>query len=142
VFTLKGEEARFIEAGRFVDRALPRQALIVTEAESGSIRYYSGRPTVGWRTLDPDRFDETLDDLRKAGFEPFILLEAGEDGPFRERFARASALGRLDWPPAAEIRTLVRVRIYDPAARARHFAGERVQSEIFWPSDRARQGAR
>ena len=48
------------------------------------------------------------------------------DTDFRRQFDRSSAFGRLDWPPVAERRDPVRVRIYDPADRARFLAGEGI----------------
>jgi len=47
---------------------------------------------------------------------------------FRDRFAEMNALGRLDWPPIAERREPIQVRIYDPADRARFQRGERIET--------------
>jgi hypothetical protein len=139
VFDLEALEARFVEAGRFVARKLPANTAVVTEMESGSIRHYAGRPTMGWQLIEPDRLDATLDELKNAGYHPLVLVEAGEDDAFRTRFGGRSPSGSLDWPPLADIRTRVPVRIYDPAARAANMRGESVPTEVIWPESDLRR---
>jgi len=126
VFRLAQLESRYVRAGGYVARRLPSNALVVTALESGSVRYYSGRPTLVWDMLDPAWLDRALVFVRAQGYEPFLLFERFEEQPFRERFT-SSALGRLDWPPMAEIAG--RVRIYRPDDRARYQAGEAVQTD-------------
>jgi len=55
-------------------------------------------------------------------------VEADEERLFRERFAEMNVLGRLDWPPVAERREPIPVRIYDPADRERMQRGERIET--------------
>lgn len=54
-----------------------------------------------------------------ARLVPSVPLEGWEETRFREGFERGSELGRLDWPPVLEIRSSLRVRVYDPRDRAR-----------------------
>ena len=54
--------------------------------------------------------------------------EDAEDQRFRERFS-TQRLGQLDWPPAAEIHSRVRVRIYDPSQRVSYEKGQRAETE-------------
>ena len=126
VFHLAQLESRYVRAGDYVARRLPANALVVTALESGSVRYYSGRRTLVWDMLDPAWLDRALVFVREQGYEPFLLFERFEEQPFRERFT-SSALGRLDWPPMAEIGG--QVRIYRPGDRARYEAGESVQTD-------------
>ena len=126
VFRLAQLESRYVRAGDYVARRLPSNALVVTALESGSVRYYSGRPTLVWDMLDPAWLDRALAFLREQGYEPFLLFERFEEQPFRERFT-SSALGRLDWPPLAEIGG--QVRVYRPGDRARYQAGEAVPTD-------------
>jgi hypothetical protein len=126
VFRLAQLESRYVRAGGYVARRLPSNALVVTALESGSVRYYSGRPTLVWDALDPAWLDRALVFVREQRYEPFLLFERFEEQPFRERFT-SSALGRLDWPPMAEIAG--QVRIYRPDDRARYQAGEAVQTD-------------
>ena len=126
VFRLHLLEARYERAGTFVDRRLPANAIVITSAESGSVRFYSGRKTLVWDGLDPAWLDRAVAYLRMNGFEPFLLLETREEPLFRRRFA-SSPLGALDWPPAAEVAS--RVRIYRPDDRERYFKGSQLPVE-------------
>jgi len=120
VFRLRLLEARYERAGSFVNRRLPQNAIVITSSESGSVRLYSGRKTLVWDGLDPMWLDRAIGYLRMRGLEPFLLLEGGEEQAFRQRFA-GSPLGALDWPPAAEVAS--RVRIYRPDDRERYLRG-------------------
>lgn len=123
-FRLESLEGRFERAGAFVDRRLPANAVVITAFESGSVRYYSGRLTLAWDALDPAWLDRAIVYLRERGLEPFLLFEAWEEPLFRTRFAAASPLGKLDWPPAAEVSS--RVRIYRPDDREKYVRGVQV----------------
>ena len=126
VFRLHLLEARYERAGTFVDRRLPPNAAVITSWQSGSVRYYSGRPTLVWDGLDPAWLDRAIRYLRVRGFEPFLLFETWEEPLFRRRFA-TSPLGALDWPPAAEVAS--RVRIYRPEDRERYLRGTQPATE-------------
>jgi len=128
-FRLQALEARFERGGIFVDQRLPRNALVITSAQSGSVRFYSGRKTLVWDQLDPARLDEAIGFVRSRGFEPYLLFERREEPLFRRRFSAQSAVGRLDWPPAAEVASLVRV--YRPADRDRYLRGVQPPTEYF-----------
>ncbi len=129
-FELVQLERHFIDAGTFAAKQLPANAAVLTVRHSGSVHYYSQHPTVSWDTLPPDALDRALDLLRSRGLTPFLLLDTSEEGAFRERFERASPIGRLDWPPIARVgRT---IRVYDPADRARYFS--RVRNLPYAPA--------
>jgi len=130
VFELRGLEARFRIAGEYLAAHLPANAIVLTEIESGSVRFYAGRPTLVWEKLDPDWLDRALDWLRSDGYHPYFLLETDEESSFRTRFGSTSGAGQLDWPPAAEIHR--QVRLYDPADRARYREGQHIATDYFW----------
>lgn len=119
-FRLQSMEARFERAGTFVAERLPTNAIVLASWQSGSVRFYSGRKTIASHGLDPLWLDRALEYLRGRGYEPFLLLERWEEPGFRERF-NSSALGALDWPPAFEVAS--QVRIYRPDDRARFLNG-------------------
>jgi Dolichyl-phosphate-mannose-protein mannosyltransferase len=125
-FRLQAMESRFARAGAFVGRRLPANALVIAYWQSGSVRFYSGRRTLVWEALDPASLDRAIDFARARGLVPFFLLERWEEPLFRERFA-GSRLAALDWPPAAEIGT--DVRIYRPEDRDRYVSGLPVTTE-------------
>jgi hypothetical protein len=126
VFDLQRLEARYEKAGTFVATRLPPNALVITSWESGSVRFYSGRPTLVWDVLDPAWLDRALDFVRTRGFEPYLLFERWEEPAFRRRFG-GTGIAALDWPPAAEV--AAQVRIYRPADRETYSAGRRVVTE-------------
>jgi hypothetical protein len=128
-FTLWQLERHFVDAGHYAAR-LPKNAVVLTVKDSGSVRFYAMHPTVAWDVLEPDRLDSALETLRQKGRKPYILIEADEEEPFKARFAGRSALASLDWPPVAQIGTSIRV--YDPDDRRRYLAGDRVASERLW----------
>jgi hypothetical protein len=127
IFSLQAVEARFERAGMFVARRLPTNALVITSWQSGSVRFYSGRKTLVWDQLDPAWLDRAIVFVRSRGFEPYLLFERREEPLFRGRFGAHSALGRLDWRPAAEV--AAQVRIYRPDDRDRYLRGIQPPTE-------------
>ena len=121
-------ERRYVDVGRYIEAALPLNSVFVSGVHAGSIRYYSGRLTLNFDRLERRWLDGAVAELRARGLHPLIALEEGEEPSFRERFDELNALGRLDWPPVAERREPIRVRIYDPADRERFLRGEPVQT--------------
>jgi hypothetical protein len=126
-FRLQAVESRFERAGIFVDRRLPPNALVITSSQSGSVRFYSGRKTLIWDQLDPTWLDRVIAFVRSRGFEPYLLFESREEPLFRGRFGAHSAIGRLDWRPAAEVAS--QVRVYRPDDRDRYLRGTQPPTE-------------
>jgi hypothetical protein len=126
LFHLAELESVFARAGRVTGTRLPSNALVITSRFSGSVRFYGARKTLVWDVLDPASLDGALAFLRARGFEPYLLLDSGEEATFRTRFA-ASPYGRLDWPPRIEIAP--QVRLYEPRARERYQRGDPVVTE-------------
>jgi hypothetical protein len=125
-FELQSMEARFRHAGRFVAERLPADAMVITDYESASVPFYSGRRTLAWRALDPAWLDRAIRFVRDRGFEPYLLFERWEEPEFRERFSGTS-IGLLDWPPIAEVAR--QVRIYRVADQERYHRGEAISTE-------------
>ena len=134
VFDLHSIESRYRDAGEYVAARLPPNAAVVTVHESGSVRFYSGRPTLVWAEIDPAFFDRALDYLRSRGHRPYLLFETWEEPAFRKRFEGKSAIGALEWPPIAEINR--EVRIYDPADAERYLRGASIRTEQVWTKPR------
>jgi Oligosaccharyl transferase STT3 subunit len=127
VFRLHDLERRFRDAGEYVAQHLPANAAVVTVWQSGSVRFYSGRLTMLWNSIDAGWLDRSLDFLRAEGYEPYLLFESNEEREFRQKFEGHSPLGGLDWPPVADINR--QVRIYAPRDRERYMRGERIETE-------------
>jgi glycosyltransferase involved in cell wall biosynthesis len=130
VFELRDLESRYRIAGEYVAAHLPPDAAVLTVHQSGSVRFYSGRPTLVWADLDPASLDRALEYLRSRNLRPFLLFETWEEPDFRRRFGAKSATGRLEWPPMAEIDR--QIRIYDPAQYAPFIRGESVRTDQVW----------
>ncbi len=84
-----GEE-KYIEVGRYLDRTIPRNAVVYSMQHCGSIRYYSGRLTLRYDYLPPDWLDRSIVHMQQQGYEPFFLLDEWEVPMVRERFASQS----------------------------------------------------
>ena len=124
VYAIGISERRYESVGRYLERALPANAAVLTVIESGSVRLYAGRATLRWDEVPAGTLDRTLDALRAGGYTPYILLEDWEAPMFRARFGPADLAGRVDWPAAIECYGPITVRIYDPEDRKRYVAGE------------------
>jgi len=125
---LQALEARFERAGTYVRDRLPPNAFVVTSWHSGSVRFYGGRNTLDWTSLDPAWLERAIAFLETRGYEPYLLFERWEEPQFRARFG-GTGLAALDWPPAAE--GAGQVRIYRPGDRERYLAGESPPTEYF-----------
>jgi hypothetical protein len=125
-FRLQALEARYARGGEYVNTRLPSNALVITSWQSGSVRFYSGRKTLVWDSLDPAWLDRAVAVVRQRGFEPYLLFERWEESAFRRRFA-GSPMGALDWPPMAEVAT--QVRVYRPEDRERYLRGDQPPTE-------------
>lgn len=116
-FNLQRYEARYRTAGRYLDQALPRDAVVLAVQHSGSARYYLKVPIVRWDLLGVD-LESALGTLRTLGRHPVFLVEDWEAADLRARFP-ASPTGRLDWQPRADIGDDIHVLLFDPADRER-----------------------
>jgi hypothetical protein len=127
VFRLQDFEKRFRDGGEYVAAHLPANAAVITVWESGSVRFYSGRLTLLWNSVEPDALESTVAFLEAQGYRPYFLFETNEEAPFRQRFATHTSLGALEWPPLAQIDRSI--RIFDPADLARYRRGEYVKTD-------------
>ncbi len=128
-FTTRAIERRYVDVAHYVDTTLPSNVVCIARLHAGSLRYYANRLTLYYDRLQPAWLDTAVRELSARGYHPVIVIERDEEPGFRERFGDANAIGRLDWPPAAELMTPVDVRIYDPADRDRVRAGQSVVTQ-------------
>ena len=112
VSRLRAAEQRYVAVGRFAQRATPANAVFISLQHSGSVRYYTGRPSIRFDYIAVD-LHRALVDLEHAGWKPYIVLEDWEETQFKEQFAAASEEGRLAWRPLARFRERG-INIYDP----------------------------
>ena len=126
VFAVGLVEQRYADVGQFVASVMPPEAVFISGAEAGSVRYYSNRLTMRFDLLSPRWLDIAVRTLRDKGYRPYILLEESEEQPFRERFEGAEQPGRARLAADGARYDPIRVRIYDPDDRPRFLAGEGI----------------
>ena len=117
-------EQRYVDVGRYIAFAMPRESVFISGLHAGSIRYHGERLTVNFGRLEPGALDAAVAGLTAKGFHPYIALEQGEEPIFKERFRTHSQFAELDWPPRLQTSAGVQVHIYDPADRQHFLAGE------------------
>ena len=117
-FAIASEESRYVEVARVVESSTPTNAVVISAQHSGALRFYAGRMTLRWEMFDPAWLDRAVTWLAANGHHPFIVLDDAEVIAFRERFAQASAVGKLDWEPSVTFRAGT-IAFYDALARDR-----------------------
>ena len=125
-FDLAAIEDRYRVTAEAVRQSTPAAAVVLCLQQSGSLRLYGERDTVRWDLLEPAWLDRAVAWLEQRGHPVLIVSEQPEDEAFRRRFAHASSLGALDWPPVIEVRGSTRVLVHAVEDRARYVAGEPV----------------
>ena len=103
VFGIREGERKYPDVGHYVRDRLPRSAFVLAAQHSGSLRYYSHRPTLRWDVLDRGSLDRALRSMRNAGYDPFLVVDTGEDEAFRRRFGGAGQRAVEDLAPLATI---------------------------------------
>jgi hypothetical protein len=129
-FDLARDERRYAQMADALTTHVPTRSAFVAMQHSGSVHYYLDRPILRWELVPPERLEAALAYVRARGYRPYILLDSWEAFRFRDRFAHASPLGRLDWPPILELRSPTPVRLFDPSDRARYFGGEKIPTRL------------
>jgi hypothetical protein len=130
-FALQAMESRYRESAEAVRDRLPANTVLITEWQSGSMRFHAGREVVLWESLDPAWLDRAITWLKSKDLHPYLVFERREEAQFRTRFRPHSDVGGLDWPPRFDINR--QVRIFDPDDRARYLAGESYSTENIRP---------
>ena len=103
---------------------------MLTIWHSGAVNYYGRRTAVVWDAIAPAGLDAVVGSLRAQGREVFLLLEPREEDAFKTRFAGASAVAALDWPPRARFGS--DATLWALADRDRFLRGEATPSERVW----------
>ncbi len=105
-------QRRVVLMGRYLQQALPPNAVVLAFQQSGAIAHYTGAPTVRHDMLDAITLDEAVATLIRRGHRPTLVIdEAFELADFRAKFG-ASRLGGLEWPPRARAADAVSSLLY------------------------------
>jgi hypothetical protein len=104
----------YTSVGEYVRRTLPKNAVVITMLQSGSIRYYGQRLTMRWDYLDPAWWPRAADVLVERGYRPYLLLADHEEKTFRSRFGLSSTQEDAPGTIVAAFNGTEKDRIYDP----------------------------
>lgn len=106
-------ERRFVSAAQFVREYTEPNSVILSYVHSGSIRYYGERMTLRYDQMDPDWLDRSVAWLSAHGAHPYLLVEDWELPQWKDRFADASPLGRMNMSVVFELKWPTRVWLFD-----------------------------
>jgi hypothetical protein len=109
-------EMRYEIVGRYLNDHTPPRAAFFTMLHSGSARHYSGRLTVRYDWIPPDRFEAMAAHLQQRGYATFLLIDDAEEDQFRRRFSGYRVLDALG-SPEMKFPTVGLYRLPDTAAR-------------------------
>ena len=88
-------EEHFAQAVDFT-RALPPDAIVFSEAYSGTLAFYGRRDVLRWAWIPPGSLDPALADLTKQGHHPYFVGDPFEVDAFKRYFAGSEAVTRFD----------------------------------------------
>ena len=126
-FKLAGQLRRVEQVADFIKQQLPREAVMISGEQSGSMRYYTGLPILRWEAATDETLSKAVATLETANRPVYIVLDAWENEPFVGKFKDVPAVA-LDWPPMVDAGTSHRTRLWKLADRARFLAGENLHT--------------
>jgi hypothetical protein len=97
-------EAKYPRAADWIARRTPANAIVLASLHSGSVNYYSGRLTLRWDALPPDRLTESVAAAAQRGQPMYAVLEEYELPQFEQRFA-AQIGSQVDVEPVDRVLT-------------------------------------
>jgi hypothetical protein len=122
-FQLADQLSRVARIANYVNANVPEEAVIVSGEQSGSMRYYTGRPILRWEAATPETLGKAAASLEQSGRPVFIVLDGWEDELFRQKLGAYPAAA-LDWPPMVEAGRSHRTRLWKLGDRERFLRGE------------------
>jgi hypothetical protein len=114
---VRAGESRYVTVGEFAADRLPATAAIFAVQHGGSLRFYSGRPTLRFDWVRPEWAPRVVAAVQDAGYHPYVVVDDWEIPQLRQQFGIA-ADAPLPWPIVARMRDLGGVTIFDLAANA------------------------
>ena len=102
-------EQRYVTVGLYMRRILPANGVVFAIQHSGSLRFYTGRPTVRYDLVDDSWVSRAPAAATQAGYHPFAVFEDAGD-----------AAAAIDAQSRAQRRTAVAPDRQAQPARRRH----------------------
>jgi dolichyl-phosphate-mannose-protein mannosyltransferase len=94
-FRIAEGETRFAHAVGFA-KALPPTSILISDAYSGTLHFYTGRDVLRWRFLDRHQIDDALADLKERGHRLYFIGDPFEVREFKEYFSGSTAATRFE----------------------------------------------
>jgi hypothetical protein len=88
-------EERFARAIDFAN-TLPANAVLISDAYSGTLRFYTGRDVLRWGVMIRQEFDGALAYLRDGGHPLYFVGDPFEEKAFKAYLGRTDAVERFD----------------------------------------------
>lgn len=124
-FRLAAQLQRVAAVGDYINADVPPSAVILSGEQSGAMRYYTDRPILRWEAATPEALAAAMRALEDSRRPVYIVLDAWEHAPFRDKFGALPA-GALDWPPMLDAGTSHRTQLWKLSDRQRFQRGERL----------------
>ncbi len=102
VFLQRAGDARYARAVEYV-RGLPERSIVISNAHSGTLRFYTGRGVLRFEAIRPEQLDTAATNLRRQGYTLFLLGDEFEIDQFRTRFARTRTVAALPREPRVNL---------------------------------------
>jgi hypothetical protein len=105
------QELRYRLVGDWFAKNTPANSVAIAALHGGSLRYYSGRPTIRPEKLPEGSLPQTIESLDRAGYETYIVLEQGDELEEYQRRFHPDAIDSLESTPQARIRGVYIIRL-------------------------------
>lgn len=102
VFRQRIGDARFARIVDYVNR-LPERSIFVSNAHSGTLRFYTGRGVLRFEAIRPEELDTAATHLRRLGYALFLVGDEFEAEQFRARFAKTRMVAALPKEPRVNL---------------------------------------
>lgn len=88
--TMAITETKYPRVAEWFSAHTTPDTVVFASLHSGSINYYSGRQTLRWEAIPPDRLVPTLQGLAARGIPAYVVFDSDyESNQFRRRFSEA-----------------------------------------------------
>jgi Dolichyl-phosphate-mannose-protein mannosyltransferase len=103
-FDLYAQEKKYPMVADWFAAHTPQNAVAMASLHSGSLRYYTGRAVVRVDAIPDADFRKTLEALQRAAFDPYLVVEQGDELEAFEHGVRPDQAPRLSLEPLMRIR--------------------------------------
>ena len=95
VFESAAIERKYPDAGHYVRDRLEANSYVLARQHSGSVRLYSGRPTIRWDVIGGDQLDLVVRTVRATGSPVYVVMDDDEVPEFARHFEGQRTAGSL-----------------------------------------------